>query len=45
MAIDSWIKFEFKMSNPNLLLVTVSLEHKSKDLSEWIQYTLHQRTE
>ena len=26
MTVDSWIKLEFKMSNPNLLLFTASLE-------------------
>ena len=45
MTVDSWVKLEFKMANPNLLLFTASPEHQSKDLSEWIQYILHQRTE
>ena len=42
MTVDSWVKLEFKMANPNLLLFTAS---QSKDLSEWIRYILHQRTE
>ena len=45
MSIYSWTKLEFKMSNPNLLLFTVSPEHKDKELSEWVQYILHQRAE
>ena len=45
MSVDSWTKLEFKMSNPNLLLFTVSPEHKDKELSEWVQYILHQRAE
>ena len=45
MSIDSWTKLEFKMSNPNLLLFTDSPEHKDKELSEWVQYILHQRAE
>ena len=42
---DSWIKLEFKLSNPNLLLFTASPEHQAKDICEWIQYILHQRKE
>ena len=38
-------KLEFKISNPNLLLFTVSPEHQSKELPEWVQYILHQWTE
>jgi hypothetical protein len=45
MTVDSWVKLEFKMANPNLLLFTASPEHQDKDISEWIQYILHQRTE
>jgi len=45
MSIDSWTKLEFKISNPNLLLFTDSPEHKDKELSEWVQYILHQRAE
>ena len=45
MSIDSWSRLEFTMANPNLLLFTSSPEHKAKDLAEWVQYILHQRTE
>ena len=44
MTVDAWTKLEFKISNPNLLLFTVSPERQSKELSEWVQYILHQRT-
>ena len=45
MSVDAWTKLEFKIGNPNSLLFTVSPEHQSKELSEWVQYILHQRTE
>ena len=38
MAISSWIKLEFTLANPDLLLFTNNPEHCAKALPEWVQY-------
>ena len=45
MSISSWVKLEFTLANPDLLLFTQSPEHSAKPLPEWVQYVLHQRKE
>ena len=45
MSISSWVKLEFALASPDLLLFTQSPEHSDKPLHEWVQYLLHQRTE
>ena len=45
MSISSWVKLEFTLANPDLLLSTNSPEHCAKAFPEWVQYLLHQRTE
>ena len=44
MSVDARTKLEFEIGNPNMLLFTVSSEHQPKDLLEWVQYILRQRT-
>ena len=41
ISISSWVKLEFTLAKPNLLLFTNNPEYCAKPLHGWVQYLLH----